>query len=113
MLSLHQTPQPLSLLLWFIPPPALQATIRLQFLSVVVDMAKAGSMIMVIDIPSHHHISPPVADLNAKSAIVLAIMLTSATIVMMIQLVQLLFCTLMRIVQSIPIGVLTSESLIT
>jgi len=45
-----------------------------------------------------HHISLSVADLNTRSAIILAIMLTSATIVMMIRLAQLLFFILMRIV---------------
>ena len=82
-----------------IPPPVLQATIRLQLLSVVMDVAEEGSA--VVDIPSHHHISPPVVDLNARSAIILAIMLTGATIFMMIflfRLAQLLFFTLMRIV---------------
>jgi len=50
------------------------------------DVAEAGSavVIVVVDVPSHHYISPPVADLNARSAIVLAIMLTNATIIMMI-----------------------------
>jgi len=33
---------------------------------------------MIVDVPSHHHISLLVADLNARSAIILAIMLTSA-----------------------------------
>ena len=101
--SLHQTPSSSSpLLLRFIPSPALQATTRLQLLSVVADVAEAGSVIVVVDVPFYHHISPLVADLNARSAIVLAIMLTSATIIMMIllfQLAQLLFSTLMRIVQ--------------
>ena len=76
----------------------------------VVDVAEAGSA--VVDVPSHHYISPLVADLNARFAIVLAIMLTNATIVIMIQLAQLLFSTLMGIVQSIPTG-MTLEPLIT
>ena len=67
---------------------ALQATIQLHLLYMVVDVAEAGSA--VVDVPSHHHISPPVADLNVRSAILLALMLTSATIVMMIRLAQLL-----------------------
>ena len=69
----------------------------------VVDVAEAGSVVVVVNVPSHHHISPPVADLNARSAIILAIMLTNATIFMMIQLAQLLFSTLMRRVQSIQL----------
>ena len=56
----------------------------------VVDVAEAGSAVVVVDVPSYHHISLPVADLNARSAIVLVIMLTNATIVMMIWLAQLL-----------------------
>ena len=48
------------------------------------DVAEAGSAVVVVDVPSYRHISPPVADLNARSAIVLAIMLTNVTIVMMI-----------------------------
>ena len=103
VLSLHQTLPPSSpLLLRFIPPPALQAIIRLPlpFLFVVVDVAEVGSAI-VMDVPSHGYTSPPVASLNARSAIILASMLTSATIVMMIlllRLAQLLFSTLMRII---------------
>ena len=97
----------------FILSLALQAIIRLQLLFVVVDVAEAGNTIMVVDIPSHHHISPLVADLNVRSAIVLTILLTSATIVMMIRLAQLLFSTLMGIVQSIPTGMLTPKPLIT
>jgi len=90
VLSLHQTPQLLSpIFLRFILPPALKATIRLQLLSVVVNMAEAGSTVMVMDVPSHHLISPLVADLNVRFAIILAIMLTSATIVMMIFLLWL------------------------
>ena len=50
----------------------------------VVDVAKAGSAVVVVDVPSYHHISPQVVNLNARSAIVLAIMLTNVTIVMMI-----------------------------
>ena len=69
--------------------------------------------LMVVDVPSYHHINPPVADLNARSAIILAIMLTNATIIMMIRLAQLLFSTLMGIVQSIPTDMLTPEPLIT
>jgi len=34
---------------------------------------------VIVDVPSHHYISPPVADLNARSVIVLVIMLTNAT----------------------------------
>ena len=79
----------------------------------VVDVVKAGSAVVVVDVPSYHHISPLVADLNARSAIILAIMLTNATIVMIIRLAQLLFSTFMGIVQSIPTGMLTPESLIT
>ena len=76
VLSLHLTPQPsCPLLLRFILPPSLQATIQLHLLSVVVDVAEAGSLIVVMDVPSHHYFSPSVADLNARSAIVLAIML--------------------------------------
>ena len=59
------------------------------------DVAEARSAI--VNVPSYHHISPSVADLNARSAIVLAIMLSSATIIMMILLfglAQLLFSTL-------------------
>ena len=69
-----------------------------------------------VDVASHHHISLSVADLNARSAIVLAIMLTSSIIVMMIfllQLAQLLFSTLMIMIQSIPTGMLTPEPPIT
>ena len=103
VLSLHQTPQPLfPLLLRFILPPALHATIQLHLLSVIVDVAEAGSTFVITNIPSHHHISLLMVNLNVRSAIVLAIMLTSATIVMMIWLAQLLFSTLMGIVQSIP-----------
>ena len=67
----------------------------------VVDVAEAGSAAIVVDVSSHHAFSLPVADLNARSAIVLTIMLTIATIVMIIfllRLAQLLFSTLMRIV---------------
>ena len=88
---------------------ALQATARLHLLSVVVDVAEAGSAVEVVDVPSHHHISPSVANLNARCAIVLAIMLINVTIVMMIRLAQLLFSTLTGIVQLIPTGMLTSE----
>ena len=71
MLSLHQTPQPSTpLLLWFILLLALQATIQLHLLSVVMDVAEAGSVVVVVNVPSHHHISLQVADLNARSAIV-------------------------------------------
>ena len=97
----------------FILFPALQATIQLHLFSVVVDMAEAVSVVVVVDVPSFRHISPPVADLNARSAIVLAIMLTNAIIVMMFRLAQLLFSTLMGIVQSIPTSMLTPEPLIT
>jgi len=79
-------------------------------------MAEEGSEIVVVDIPSHHHISPQVSDLNARSVIILAIMLTSSLIFMMIlffKLAQLLFSTLMRIVKLIPTGMLTLEPLIT
>ena len=76
-------------------------------------MAEAGSAVMVVDVPFYRHISLSVADLNARSATVLAIMLTNATIVMMIRLAQLLFSTFMGIVQSIPTGMLTLEPLIT
>ena len=93
--------------------PALQATIQLYLLSVVVDVAEAGSVVVIVDVPSYHHISSPVADLNARFAIILAIMLTNAIIVIMIRLAQLLFCTLMGIVQSIPTGMLTPVPLIT
>ena len=62
------------------------------------DVVEAESVVMVMDIPSHHHISPSVVDLNAISAIVLAIMLTNGTIVMLIRLAQLLFSNLMGIV---------------
>ena len=79
----------------------------------VVDVAEAGSAVVVVDVPSYRHISPPVVDLNVRSAIVLAIMLTNATIVMMIRLAQLLFSTLMGIVQSILTDMLTMEPLIT
>jgi len=75
-------------------------------------VAEAGNVIVVMDVPSYHHISPPVADLNARSTIVLAIMLTNATIVMMIRLAQLIFSTLVGIVQSIPTSMLTLEPLI-
>ena len=109
VLSLHQTPQPSSpFLLRFVLLPALQVIIQLHLLSVVVDVAEAGSAVVVVDVPSYRHISPPVADLNARSVIVLAIMLTNATIVMMVQLAQLLFSTLMGIVQSIPTGMFVS-----
>ena len=97
----------------FILPSALQSTIRLHLLSVVVDVAEAGSAVVIVHVPSHHDISPPVANLNVRSAIVLAIILTNSTIVMMIQLAQLFFSTLMGIVQSIPTGMLTPEPLIT
>jgi len=80
---------------------------------VVVDVAEAGSVVVVVDVPSYRHISPPVADLNTRSAIILTIMLTNVTIVMMIRLAQLLFSTLMGIVQSIKTGMLTLEPLIT
>ena len=70
----------------------------------VVDVAEAGSAVVVMDVPSYRHISPPVVDLNARSVIVLAIMLTNGTIVVMIRLAQLLFSNLMGIVQSIPTG---------
>ena len=100
VLSLHQTPQPSSPLL-----------MRFIVFSMVMDVAEAGSA--VVDVLSYRHISPPVVDLNARSAIVLAIMLTNATIVMMIRLAQLLFSTLMRIVQSIPTGMSTPEPFIT
>ena len=114
VLSLHQTPQLSSpRLLQFILPPVLQATIQLHLLSVVVDVAEAGSAIVVVDVPFHHHIGLPVANLNARSAIILTIMLTNAIIVMMIRLAQLLFSTLMGIVQSIPTGMLTPKPLIT
>ena len=114
VLSLHQTPQPSSpFLLRFILLTALQATIQLHLLSLVMDVAEVGSAVMVVEVPSHHHISSPVADLNARSAIILAIMLTNATIVMIIRLAQLLFSTLMGIVQSIPTAMLTPEPLIT
>ena len=114
VLSLHQTPQPSFLfILWFILLPSLQATIQLHLLSVIVDVAEAGSTVVVMNVPSHHHVSPPMADLNARSAIVLTIMLTNATIVLMIGLAELLFSTLMGIVQSIPTGMLTPEPLIT
>ena len=79
-----QTPKLSCLLLRFIQPPALQTTIRLHLLTVVVNVTEAGSV--VVDVPSHHHISLSVADLNARSAIILAIMLISATIVMIILL---------------------------
>ena len=69
------------LLLRFRPPPALQATTQLQLLSVVADVAEVGSAVVIVDVPFHHHISPLVVDLKARFAIVLAIMLTSATIV--------------------------------
>jgi len=86
-LSLHETPQPSSpLLLRFILLPAHQATIQLHPLSMVVDVAEAGSAVVVMDVPSYHRISPPVADLNTRSAIVFANMLTNATIVTMIWL---------------------------
>ena len=100
----------------FIPPPAFQATTRLQLPFVVVDMAEAGRTIVVVDVPSYHHISPPITDLNTRSAIILAIMLANATIVMIIFLLQLapvLFSTFMGIVQLIPTGMLTPEPLIT
>ena len=42
----------------------------------IVDVAEAGSAIMVVDVPSRHYINPSVADLNARSAIVLVIILT-------------------------------------
>ena len=91
VLSLHQTPQPSSpLLMRFILSPTLQTTFQLHLLPVVVDVAEAGSAVVVVDVPSHHHISAPVADLNATSAIILVIMLTNATIIMMIRLAQLL-----------------------
>ena len=77
------------------------------------DVTEAGSAVVVVDVPSHHHISPPVTDFNARSAIVLAIMLTNVTIVMIIRLAQLHFSPLMGIVQSIPTGMLTPEPLIT
>ena len=50
----------------------------------VVDVAEEGSAVVVVDVPSYRHISLPVANLNARFAIILAIMLTNATIVMMI-----------------------------
>ena len=50
------------------------------------DVAEAGSV--VVDVPSYRHRSPPVADLNARSAFIVAIMLTNTTIVMMIRLDQ-------------------------
>jgi len=103
----------ISPLMMFILLPALQATIQLQLLSVFVNVAEAGSVVVIVDVPSYHHISPSVADLNARSAIILAIMLTNAIIVMIIRLAQLLFSTLMRIVQSIPTYMLTLEPLIT
>jgi len=92
-------------------PPALQTTIQLHLFHVVVDVAEERSV--VVDVPSHNRISLAVADLSVRSAIVLVIMLTSATIVMMIRPAQLLFFTLMRIVQSIPTGMLILEPLIT
>jgi len=101
------------LLLRFILPPTLQAIIQLHLLFVVVDVAETGSAVVVMDVPSHHNISSLVADLNAKFTIILAIMLTSASIVMMIWLTQLLFFTLMVIVQSILIGMWTIDPLIT
>ena len=60
------------ILLQFILPPTLQATIWIHLLSVVLDVAEAGSavVIVVVDVPSHYHISLSVADLNARSAIV-------------------------------------------
>ena len=82
VLSLHQTLQSSSsLLLRFILFPALQATIQLHLLSVIMDVAEAGSavVVVIVNVPSHHYISPPVADLNARSVIVLVIMLTNAT----------------------------------
>ena len=85
----------------------------LSSLSVVVDVAETGSTVVIVDVPSHHHISPLLADLNARSAIILAIMLINTTIVMMIRLAQLCFSTLMGIVQSIPTGMLIPEPLIT
>ena len=114
VLSLYQTPQPSSpLLLQFILLPALQVTIQLHLLSLVVDVTEVGSAIVVVDVLSYHHISPSVADLNVRSAIIFVIMLTNATIVMTIRLAQLLFSTLMGIVQSIPTGMLTPDPLIT
>ena len=114
VLSLHQTSQPSSpLLLQLILFPALQATIQLHLFSVVVDVVEAGSAVVVMDVPSYRHINPPVVDLNARSVIVLAIMLTNATIVMMIRLAQLLFFILMGIVHLIPTGMLTLNPLIT
>ena len=113
--SLHQTPPPSSsFLLRFILPPAPQATTRLHLLFVVADVAEVGSVVMVVDVPSHHHISMSVADLNTRSAIVLVIMLISATIVIMVlllRLAQLHFSTLMRIIQAIPTGMLTLKPL--
>jgi len=68
MLSLHLHPQPSSpILLRFTRHLALQVTIHLHLLSVVMNGAEAGSaaVVMVVDIPSHHHISLLVANLNA------------------------------------------------
>jgi len=47
-------------------------------------MAEAGSAVVVVDVPPHHHISLLVANLNVRSTFILAIMLTSTIIVMMI-----------------------------
>ena len=63
---------------------ALQATIQLHFLSVVVDVAEVGSTVVVVDVSSHHRISPQVADLNAISVIVLTIMLHKGRLVAVI-----------------------------
>ena len=113
VLSLHQTPHLISL------SPAVHTVSRTPSYHSAPSffrgrgVAETGSAVVVVDVPSYRHISPPVTDLNARSVIVLAIRLTHATIVMMIRQAQLLFSTFMGIVQSIPTGMLTPEPLIT